>query len=177
MGILQALVRVFFTIGLFGFGGGYSIIALIRHLVVVEEKWLTDLQFIDILAISQVTPGPIAINAATFIGYKMAGIIGGLIATLFSVIAPFLLVYLTSIFIHNIGKEKVDLYLSLLTPLTFALILSGTYSILKESILDLPEFLIFLFALFLGYRYKWSLTRIFLVSGIIGLGIYLIVKT
>lgn len=176
MGILQALVKVFFTIGLFGFGGGYSIIALIRHLVVVEEKWLTDFQFIDVLAISQVTPGPIAINAATFIGYKMGGIIGSVVATMFSVTAPFFLVYFTSVFIHNIGKEKVDLYLYLLTPLTFALISSGTFNILKDSISDIPQLLIFFFAFILGYRYKWNLVRIFLVAGIVGLFFYLIFK-
>lgn len=176
MGILQALIRVFFTIGFFGFGGGYSIIALIRHLVVVEEKWLTDLQFIDVLAISQVTPGPIAINAATFIGYKMGGIIGSLVATLFSVTAPFFLVYFTSVFIHNIGREKVDLYLALLTPLTFALITSGTYSIVKDSISDIPQLLIFFFAFILGYKYKWNLTRIFLFAGFVGLFFYLTLR-
>jgi|YelNatPaOPRAMG01_1025707.scaffolds.fasta_scaffold13760_5 chromate transporter len=176
MGILQELAKVFFKIGLFGFGGGYAIIALIRHLVVEETKWLTNLQFIDVVAISQVTPGPLALNAATFIGYKMGGILGSLVATFSSVLAPFILVYVATYFVHNIGKEKVDLYLSLLSPLTFALIMSGTYSILKDSISDAFSILLFFISLFLGYKAKWSLTRILLFSGIIGEIFYLLFK-
>ena len=166
--LLQALARVFFLIGLFGFGGGYAIVALIRHFVVVENAWLTDLQFIDVLAISQVTPGPIALNTATFIGYKMAGVIGSVVATSFSILAPFILVLSASYFVHNFGGEKVSLYLSLLTPLTYALVLSATYSIVKESILDLGGLVIFFLSLFLVYKYKWSLVKVLLFSGILG---------
>ncbi|ACI19659.1 chromate transporter [Dictyoglomus thermophilum] len=176
MGIYEALIKVFFKIGLFGFGGGYAIIALIRYLVVLEEKWLNDLEFIDVVAISQVTPGPIAINAATFIGYKMGGILGSLLATLSSVLAPFILVLFASYFVHKINQEKVKTYLTLLSPLTFSLIVAGTYSILKSSVLDFWGTVIFILSFILGYKYKWSLTKTLLFTGLLGEIIYFLVK-
>ncbi|PNV79393.1 MAG: chromate transporter [Dictyoglomus turgidum] len=176
MGIYGALIRVFFKIGLFGFGGGYAIIALIRHLVVIQEKWVNDLQFIDIVAISQVTPGPIAINAATFLGYKMGGILGSLLATLSSVLAPFILVFFASYFVHNTNQEKYQKYLNLLSPVTFSLILAGTYGILKNSISDLWSTIIFIGAFILGYKYKLSLTKTLILSGLLGEIIYFLIK-
>lgn len=80
MQLLQLLFS-FFKVGLFGFGGGYAILPLIQREIVSLHNWLTMDQFIDIVAISQVTPGPVAINAATFVGYKVAGLVGSLIAT------------------------------------------------------------------------------------------------
>lgn len=176
MGIYEALIKVFIKIGLFGFGGGYAIIALIRYLVVLEEKWLNDLQFIDVVAISQVTPGPIAINAATFIGYKMGGILGSLLATLSSVLAPFILVLFAFYFIHKINQEKVKTYLTLLSPLTFSLIVAGTYSVLKSSVLDFWEAIIFILSFLLSYKYKWSLPKTLLFTGILGEIIYFLIK-
>ncbi len=176
MGIYEALIRVFFKIGFLGFGGGYAIIALIRYLVVIQEKWLNDLQFIDVVAISQVTPGPIAINAATFIGYKMGGILGSLLATISSVFAPFILVFFASYFVHNISQEKVQTYLNLLSPVTFSLIIAGTYSILKSSISDFGGIIIFIFAFILTYKYKLSLTKVLFFSGILGEIVYFLTK-
>ena len=87
----------FFKIGLFSFGGGYAMLPLIQQEIVVNNNWLTLSEFIDVVAISQVTPGPIAINAATFVGYKMAGVLGSMAATL-GVVTPSLLVVLTLTF-------------------------------------------------------------------------------
>jgi len=72
--ILLELAKAFLQIGVFSFGGGYAIVALIRYVVVQQYAWLTDLEFLDVLAVSQITPGPIAINTATFVGYLMGGI-------------------------------------------------------------------------------------------------------
>lgn len=76
--------QLFFSylkIGFFGFGGGYAMLALIQHEIVVHRGWLTAAEFADIVAISQITPGPVAINSATYIGYKVAGVWGSAIAT------------------------------------------------------------------------------------------------
>ena len=75
------LIWTFFKIGLFSFGGGYAILAMIQQEAVVRHAWLSPSEFTDVVAISQMTPGPIAINAATFIGYRQAGIPGSLLCT------------------------------------------------------------------------------------------------
>jgi chromate transporter len=88
------MLFTFFKIGLFSFGGGYAILAMIQQEVVSKHAWLTEAEFVQVVAISQMTPGPIAINAATFIGYQKAGILGSLICTL-GVILPSLIIMLT----------------------------------------------------------------------------------
>ena len=105
---MEALVRkikgylsLFLTmlkIGLFTFGGGYAMIALFENEFVEKKKWLEKDEFLDVAAIAESTPGPIAINAATYIGYKNAGIIGSIIATLGICIPSFIIIYAISLF-------------------------------------------------------------------------------
>ena len=85
-------------IGLFTFGGGYAMIALLENEFVEKKKWLEKDEFLDVAAIAESTPGPIAINAATYIGYKNAGIIGSIIATLGICIPSFIIIYAISLF-------------------------------------------------------------------------------
>jgi chromate transporter len=89
--MLLSMLFTFFKIGLFSFGGGYAILAMIQQEVVIKHAWLTEAEFMEVVAISQMTPGPIAINAATFIGYHKAGILGGLLCTI-GVILPSLII-------------------------------------------------------------------------------------
>ena len=81
MGVLLQLFVSYLKIGFFGFGGGYAMLSLIHSEVVVRNQWLTNGEFSDIVAISQMTPGPIAINSATYIGYEVAGVLGSVVAT------------------------------------------------------------------------------------------------
>lgn len=81
MGVLLQLFVSYLKIGFFGFGGGYAMLSLIHSEVVVRNGWLTNGEFSDIVAISQMTPGPIAINSATYIGYEVAGVLGSVVAT------------------------------------------------------------------------------------------------
>ena len=85
-------------IGLFTFGGGYAMIALLENEFVSKKKWLEKDEFLDVAAIAESTPGPIAINAATYIGYKNAGVIGSTIATLGICIPSFVIIYVISLF-------------------------------------------------------------------------------
>lgn len=85
--ILMQLFISYLKIGFFGFGGGYAMLSLIQDEIVVRQGWLTGAEFADIIAVSQITPGPIAINSATYIGYSVAGIWGSIIAT-FAVCLP-----------------------------------------------------------------------------------------
>ena len=81
MALLLQLFVSYLKIGFFGFGGGYAMLSLIHSEVVVRNGWLTNGEFSDIVAISQMTPGPIAINSATYIGYEVAGVFGSVVAT------------------------------------------------------------------------------------------------
>ncbi len=74
--MLWLLFKSFFLIGALGFGGGYAMLSLIQKEVVTKHAWLTMLQFADILAVAEMTPGPVAINTATYVGYQTAGIVG-----------------------------------------------------------------------------------------------------
>ncbi len=98
------LFAAFFKIGAFTFGGGYAMIPLIQKEVVENKKWVSDEDILDIVAIAESTPGPIAINSATFIGYKTAGVRGSLFATLGVVLPSFIIIsviaYLLSEFAH-----------------------------------------------------------------------------
>ena len=92
------LFRTFFQIGLFTFGGGYAMIAQIKETVVQEKHWLTDEELLEVIAIAESTPGPIAINAATYLGYKQLGFLGSLIATVGVIIPSFIIIFTISLF-------------------------------------------------------------------------------
>jgi len=103
MNVYLNLIWAYLKIGLFGFGGGYAMLSLIQS-EVVESGWITSQMFTDIVAISQMTPGPIGINSATYIGYVVAGgVLGSIIATVSVVLPPFLLVLFAS---HYISAHK-----------------------------------------------------------------------
>ena len=92
--LLIELFLVYFQIGLFAFGGGYAAMPLIQNLVVEGKGWLTMAEYADLTTIAEMTPGPIIINSATFVGQKMAGLPGALICTL-GAVTPSLIIVLT----------------------------------------------------------------------------------
>lgn len=100
-GILADLFATFAKIGLFTFGGGYAMIALIENECVEKKGWITTDDLSTVTAIAESTPGPIAINCATFTGYMQAGFVGALSATLGMITPSFLIIYLISIFFDN----------------------------------------------------------------------------
>ena len=93
-----SLFLTMLKIGLFTFGGGYAMIALLENEFVEKKKWLEKDEFLDVAAIAESTPGPIAINAATYIGYKNSGMLGSMIATLGICIPSFVIIYAISLF-------------------------------------------------------------------------------
>ena len=92
------LFIAFFKIGAFTFGGGYAMIPLIQHEVTVKNKWITDDDILEIVAISESTPGPIAVNSATFVGYRVCGVLGSVAAT-FGVVVPSFIIMLCVFFL------------------------------------------------------------------------------
>lgn len=92
------LFLVMFKIGLFTFGGGYAMIAIIEKEIVEKRKYIEHEEFMDIIAIAESTPGPLAINSATYIGYKRAGVLGSFFATLGVVLPSFIIIFVISLF-------------------------------------------------------------------------------
>ena len=106
MKILLDLFLVFFKIGLFTFGGGYAMLALIEDICVEKKKWITHEEMMDITVIAESTPGPIAINLATYVGYKLRKIPGALVATIGMIIPSFFIVFLISQFLDRFLEIK-----------------------------------------------------------------------
>ena len=101
MNILLDLFLTFAKVGLFTFGGGYAMIAMIENICVERKQWITHDEMMNITVIAESTPGPIAINCATFTGYRKAGLIGALIATLGMIVPSFAVIFLISMFLDN----------------------------------------------------------------------------
>ncbi|MFA6655360.1 MAG: chromate transporter [Bacillota bacterium] len=133
--ILLQLFVSFLKVGAFAFGGGYAMIPLISEEVVTYRGWLEMEEFIDVIAISQGTPGPIAINSATFVGFKVAGVIGSITATLGVVLPSFvIMMVLGRLFLRYKEVPVVKHMLSGIRPVVVALILAAAFSVLPNSI-------------------------------------------
>ena len=96
----------FFKIGLFTFGGGYAMIPLIQKEIAEQKKWITDDDILEIVAIAESTPGPIAVNAATFVGWRTAGFLGALCATIGVVLPSFVIISLIAFVLGEFQESK-----------------------------------------------------------------------
>ena len=134
--ILFELFITFFYIGATTFGGGYAMIPLVRDEVV--PRWLSEAEFINMIAVAEATPGPVAINMATFIGSKEAGILGSAFATLGVVLPSFIIILLISSVIKNFLKYKaVDAFLGGVRPVVVALITGTAVTMLISNLLGI----------------------------------------
>ena len=104
---LGTLFFTFFKIGLFTFGGGYAMIALLEEEFIQRRRWLDKDEFLDMTAIAESTPGPVAINSATYLGYKLAGVPGAAVATVAVCLPSFLIIYAISLFFEQFTQLTV----------------------------------------------------------------------
>lgn len=145
MELLFKLFMTFFKIGAFTFGGGYAMLPLIQREIVEKNKWLTNEEFMDIIAIAESTPGPVAVNTSTYVGYKMAGLKGSIFCTLGTVLPSFTIILLVSKFFWDYRQnpliEKVFLGIR---PAVAALVFSAVYKLGKNM---KPNISIFIIAL------------------------------
>lgn len=143
--VLLQLALSFARAGLFTFGSGYAMLALIEREVVQRFGWLTPSQFADVVAISEVTPGPLTINMATFVGYRMAGLRGALAATLGLIAGP---MFALLVIAHFYGRFRdlpgIDLAMRALRPVVTALILFAVFRMGRASISDWRTAMLFL---------------------------------
>lgn len=133
--IYWKLFITFVQIGLLSFGGGYASLPLIEDLVVHQEQWLTIEEYGHLITISQMTPGPIAINSATFIGTKIAGFPGGLLATLGCILPSIIIVTILAIIYNRYRKlDLIQNTLTILKPVVTALITASGVSIFVNAV-------------------------------------------
>lgn len=177
------LFYTFFKIGLFGFGGGYAMLSMIQGEVVTRYGWLTPQEFTDIVAISQMTPGPIGINLATYVGFTTTGSVWGSFIATFAVVLPSFILMLTisRFFLKYQKHPTVEAVFSGLRPAVVGLLASAALVLMNVENFGSPtedtrsfiiSCLIFLIA-FVGIKkYKLNPIGIIVACGIAGLILY-----
>lgn len=172
MNILKLFIS-FLKIGAFSFGGGYAMLPLIRKEIIDIHGWLTTKEFIDILAVVEMTPGPIAINSATFLGYKVGGILGAVAATT-AVVLPSIVIIL--IIAHFLTKVKDSPYVSWaftgIRPVVLGLITSASLTVAKDAIIDIKSLILMVILFYLTSFKKLHPILVIVMAGIVGVFIY-----
>lgn len=182
--IFLQLFYTFFKIGLFGFGGGYAMISMIQGEVVTRHEWLSSTEFTDIIAISQMTPGPIGINSATYVGYSAVvnagyshaiGILGSTVATVSVVLPSFILMVLISKFFLKYQKHPIIAsvfkglrpgVVGLLAAAALVLMNGENFGTYNWQILT--SIILFAGAFIASYRYKVNPILLIVICGFIG---------
>lgn len=176
--IYLQLFIAYLKIGFFGFGGGYAMLSLIQSIIVEQYAWITPSQFADIVAISQMTPGPIAINSATYIGYTVAGFWGSVVATV-AVCMPSLTIMLaiTRFVIHLRNNIYLKGVLAAMKPMVVGMIGAAAIMLMTPAkdgttnFEDWRSWAIFAAAMLASYR-RINPILIVAVSAILGIAIY-----
>ena len=182
---VKRILQLFFVmmkIGLFTFGGGYAMIALLESELVTKRGWIDREEFLDVVAIAESTPGPIAINAATYVGFRRAGVIGAIIATLGVTIPSFSIIYIISLLFDSfLSITLVEYAFRGIQACIVYLILSAGIRMLKNmkktalSVSILVAVCVTMITLSL-FAINFSTVFYILFCGCIGLFIYLIAK-
>ena len=197
IGLLLQLFWTFFLIGLFTFGGGYAMLSLIQTEVVVEHAWLSESVFTDIVAISQMTPGPIGINCAPYVGYDvmtatgaghLMGIVGSLTATLAITLPSFIIVLMLVRFYTRVkGSPVFEGVMGVVRPAVVGLIgaaavilcvsvnwngLVPSFSVVAENFPDWKSWCLFAAAFIASYKFKVNPILLIVVAGVLGLLLY-----
>ncbi|MBO7050395.1 MAG: chromate transporter [Bacteroidaceae bacterium] len=185
--IWMKLFWTFFKIGLFGFGGGYGMLSLIQNEVVEKQHWISNSEFTDIVAVSQMTPGPIGINSATYVGFKAienAGmtrteaVCGSLLAS-FSVMLPsfILMLLISAFFMHYKDHKSVQTVLKWLRPVVVGMLAAAVLLLLNEENLggfqrdNLQLYVsigLFVLAFIATYVWKIGPIKVILLAGLFG---------
>lgn len=174
--IYLQLLLVYLKIGAIGFGGGYAMLSLIQEEVVEKHAWLTVQEFTDIIAISQMTPGPIGINSATYIGYTVTGSIWGSIVATAAVMTPsFILVLLISLSFAKIKENRhFQALFNGIRPASVGLIGAAFLLLLnKENFIDYTSIILFLSAFVIVIKRWLHPILVIIIGGIAGYIIYI----
>ena len=169
--IYLQLFLVYLKIGLFGFGGGYAMLSLIQNEVVEKNHWLTDTQFTDIVAISQMTPGPVGINSATYIGYVTSGTVWGSAVATFAICLPsfLLMLFVSRLLVRFKTNPWVEALFSGLRPAIVGLIAAAALSLMTpQNFPDVKSRLLCALAFVMVKYVKLHPILMIIIAGIIG---------
>lgn len=162
------LFRSFFEIGLFAFGGGYSVMSLINEILVNRENLIDTMSFLDIISLSQMTPGPIAINAATLIGSKTNSFLGALLASVSVILPSIIFISIINLVIKKKGDTLIVKRLIFsIRPAALGMVFAATYSLMRASVSNSLQVLLFVFSFLLTYFYKIHILVIVVMTSII----------
>ena len=164
----------YIKIGFFGFGGGYAMLSLLQHEFVEVHGWLTAEEFTDIIAISQMTPGPIAINSATYIGYTATGNVWGSALATFAVCLPsfIMMTLVTRFYLKFRNNKHVTNIMTGLKPMVISMILAAALMLITPSnFVDYKSVIIFLVAVILSVK-KINPIYLIICSGVAGYILY-----
>ena len=174
MEILIKLFWAFLKIGTFSFGGGYAMLPFIQKEVVESNGWISMSEFTDIIGISQMTPGPVAINSATFVGYKIDGVLGSIFATLGVVTTSFILVTVINKLLDKFKESKVIKATLLgMRPILIALIIYAFFDLAKEAYIDIKSIIITLIIGVILLSKKVHPILVIVIAAVLGVLFYL----
>ena len=178
MKLLLNLFWSFFKIGLFTFGGGYAMIAQIKEVFVEKKKWITEEELLEIVTIAESTPGPIAINMATYIGYKQKKVLGSVFSTLGVILPSFIIILIISYFIEQFMTIKIVKYAfeGINVGVSFLILKTGInmYKKIEKKFVPILMFVLvfLLLILFEILAVKLSSIIYILIGGLIGIIYY-----
>lgn len=171
--IIAKLFITFVKIGLFTVGSGYSMLVLAQRYIVDTYHWLTLQEFTDLVSISEVTPGPIMINLATFVGTKVAGLKGAISATIGLIVLPFATLYLIALtYVQFRNYPIIQSLLRVIRPMAIGFIAVAILKLFRTSVTDLTTAIIAIAVIILAYVFK--INPIFIVAG--GIILALLIK-
>lgn len=169
---MRELIDLFLTFAKMGavtFGGGYAMLPIIQREVVEKRKWATDAEIVDYYAVGQCTPGVIAVNTATFVGYKVKGILGGIAATAGVVFPSIVIILIIAAFLNNFANyEIVQHAFAGVRVAVVGLIISSVVGLWKKSVKNYIEIIISVAAFVFGGLLKISPVWIVIAAGIVG---------
>lgn len=171
------LFYVFFKVGLFSFGGGYAILPLMQHEVVDVYKWISFQEFMEIVAISQITPGPISINLATHVGYRVAQTLGSTIATASVILPSLIIITIIVIFLKKFSKLPVvqRIFKSLRVTIVGLILAAALALFVGENFIDYKSYIIFAMVLIGGLFFKIGSIALIIFSGVAGFIFYYLI--
>lgn len=171
--MLTQLFINFLKIGALSFGGGYAVVSLVQSEIVEKYQIITSEQFVDLVGLSQISPGPLAINASTFVGFKTEGFLGAAIATLAVVLIPIILSLSLSHYYRNNGESKlVARVMKGIRPCVVPIILMATIKLYPMSMVDHKSYLIAGTVLAIYLYKKVSPIMLLLIGGGLGFVFY-----
>lgn len=174
MELLIRLYLAFLKIGTFSFGGGYAMLPFIQKEIVEKNNWISMSEFTDIIGISQMTPGPVAINSATFVGYKVGGVFGSIVATLGVITTSFILVTVINKLLDKFKESKVIKATLLgMRPILIALIIYAFFDLAKEAYIDIKSIIITLIIGVILLSKKVHPILVIVIAAVLGMVFYL----